>query len=55
MKNILIAWYFAVTLTGYVGGATVIGPFETQDDCNNMRAWVSQRSHVSWCWYKRDH
>ena len=53
-----LAWWFAAAGdTTFV--FTAIGPFETEQQCNQVREWArnrrGDRSHyiLGWCWYSR--
>ena len=57
-KMVIFAWYFAVAQSPYAGHTSVVGPFETQEDCNAVRSDMMNHNfynkrYYSWCWHKR--
>ncbi|HYE89797.1 MAG TPA: hypothetical protein VEA38_02200 [Terriglobales bacterium] len=39
------SWWFLYVFSGYrKGGATTVGPFDTQAECERIRQWAAKRS-----------
>lgn len=50
---LLTAWWFLHVSNGAYnrGTATVVGPFMSETDCQQITAWVEKRGdHASSCW-----
>jgi hypothetical protein len=50
---IIFAWYFLYNAPAYNRNATVVGPFNSESDCNEIKAFQDSRykNRTSPCWY----
>lgn len=52
MTHLVLMWWFVAVGLGYSATYTLLGPFSSRSECNNIRQWVSDTGwgKSSPCW-----